>query len=320
MRWLWVIAALIALTLGGCTSSAPNRSSRSDSGPDRIPRGVLSQPDPVPRDEPLSASGNSLSYVVFGKRYYRLPTARNFDETGVASWYGRKFHGRLTASGEPYDMYKMTAAHKSIPLPTFARVTNLENRRSVVVRINDRGPFVGERLIDLSYAAAAKLDMLKAGTAKVRVVALSGVPSATPTPEPLVQIAAGGQPLTQGVFVKPYEDPKPIISPLPGSEAPAEANRTQPPPSAVLASASGRFLQIGAYGSFAAADELRERLQGAVAGEVFVSKLPTSALFRVRIGPFATGAQLAAARVTLREQHSIDAIVVAVAEARQTCC
>jgi len=169
-----LFALLGALVLAGCGSTNPvpgaGGSSTVDSGPDRIPAGVLSQPDPIPRDEPLSASGNSLSYVVFGKRYHRLDTARDFDEVGVASWYGRKFHGRLTASGEPYDMFGMTAAHKSIPLPTYARVTNLANSRSVIVRINDRGPFVDDRLIDLSYAAAAKLDMLGTGTAKVRVV------------------------------------------------------------------------------------------------------------------------------------------------------
>ena len=130
----------LALLASGCqgTPSKPP----GDSGPLRIPAGVLSQPDPVPRDEPLSASGNALSYVVFGKRHSRLQSARGFDETGVASWYGRKFHGRLTASGEPYDMFSMTAAHKSLPLPTFARVTNLANNRTIIVRVNDRGPFV----------------------------------------------------------------------------------------------------------------------------------------------------------------------------------
>ena len=170
-----IFAVLLTLVLlAGCQNTLSGRS--QDGGPERIPAGVLTQADPVPRDEPLSASGNSLSYVVFGKRYSRLGSAAGFDETGIASWYGDKFHGRLTASGEPYDMYAMTAAHKSIPLPTFARVTNLDNNRSIVVRINDRGPFVGDRLIDLSYAAAAKLDMLGKGTAHVRVVSLSGVP------------------------------------------------------------------------------------------------------------------------------------------------
>ncbi len=306
-QWRVLSGLLLSLVLWGCQYSAPSSSPGTDSGPLRIPAGVLSQPDPVPRDEPLSASGNSLSYVVFGKRYYRLDSARNFDETGVASWYGRKFHGRLTASGEPYDMFSMTAAHKSIPLPAFARVTNLANNRSVVVRINDRGPFVDDRLIDLSYAAAAKLDMLDKGTANVRVVTLSGVPGES---VPLQTAAT--------VYVKPYQEPQPILS-LP-SPTPGATIAPQPGGDIVLASSSGRFLQIGAYGSFAAADELRVRVDGSVVGVVFVSKLPSSALFRVQIGPFTTAAELAAAKATLLERHSIDAIVVALAEAQPSCC
>ena len=264
--------------------------------------------------------GNALSYVVFGKRYNRLASARSFDETGVASWYGRKFHGRLTASGEPYDMYSMTAAHKSIPLPTYARVTNLANDRSVVVRINDRGPFVGSRLIDLSYAAAAKLDMLAAGTANVRVVALSGVPGEdNQQTQASVQIAAVEPSIPS--FKKPYEEPRPVLSgpvslPVssPGEESGASGELL------LLASPASQFLQIGAYGSFMAADELRTRMEGSVRGEVFVSKLPSGSLFRVRIGPFSSGAELAAARDILRDRHSINAIVVAPAEARSTCC
>lgn len=334
----------LALILAGCTSTLPDpgkgRANPTDSGPLRIPDGVLTQPDPVPRDEPLSASGNSLSYVVLGKRYHRLNSARNFDQTGVASWYGRKFHGRLTASGEPYDMFGMTAAHKSIPLPTYARVTNLVNQRSVIVRINDRGPFVDDRLIDLSYAAAAKLDMLKKGTANVRVVALSGTPAEGGQPAaPLdIQTAAAPPPTVPAsvpttatspapIYVKPYTDPQPILN-LPAeavvtvpaivAQAPAPAvSRPQP---VLLASSEGRYLQIGAYQSYATADELRARIDGGVAGDVFISKLPSDTFYRVRVGPFATAADLAAARAILRERHAIDAIVVAATEASPTCC
>src|SRR5690606_25596328 len=125
-----------------------------------------------------SARGNPPFYEVFGRRYHVLDSAENFVERGIASWYGRDFHRLPTSSGEPYDMYGMTAAHKPRPLPTWVEVTNLENGRQVIVRVNDRGPFVGDRVIDLSYAAAEALDMIRAGTARVEVRAL-GAPAGT---------------------------------------------------------------------------------------------------------------------------------------------
>ena len=130
-------------------------------------------PDAVPRIEPRSAHGNPPFYDVLGHRYFVLAAADGYNERGVASWYGPTFHGGNTSSGEPYDMYGMTAAHKTLPLPTYARVTNLRNGKSIVVRINDRGPFVANRLIDLSYTAAAKLDMIREGTTLVEVRALT---------------------------------------------------------------------------------------------------------------------------------------------------
>jgi rare lipoprotein A len=129
-------------------------------------------PDAVPRPEPLSRYGNIPSYQVDGRTYHTLRSSHGYRERGVASWYGSEFQGRLTSNREPYDMYAMSAAHKTLPLPTYARVTNLANGRSVVVRINDRGPFHADRIIDLSYTAAAKLDILQAGTGLVEVQAL----------------------------------------------------------------------------------------------------------------------------------------------------
>jgi rare lipoprotein A len=134
-------------------------------------------PDATPRNEPRSRYGNPPFYDVFGKRYYVMPSSVGYVERGVASWYGPGFHEVRTSTGEPYDMYGMTAAHKTLPLPAYVRVTNLQNGRSIVVRVNDRGPFVGNRIIDLSYTAAAKLDMLRNGTAFVEVRALdAGAP------------------------------------------------------------------------------------------------------------------------------------------------
>ena len=126
----------------------------------------------VPKVEPKSRYGNPDSYVVFGKRYYVMDSSKGYVEEGIASWYGTKFHGRKTSSQETYDMYAMTAAHKSLPLPTYALVTNKENGRSIIVRINDRGPFHGNRIIDLSYAAATKLGIVAKGTGLVEVRAI----------------------------------------------------------------------------------------------------------------------------------------------------
>lgn len=161
------------------------------------PLNIASIPDAVPRIEPRSAHGNPPFYTAMGKRYYVLGASDGYVERGVASWYGPTFHGVNTSSGERYDMYGMTAAHKTLPLPTYVRVTNLRNGRSITVRVNDRGPFVGNRLIDLSYTAAAKLDMIRDGTSFVEVRALE--PGGTPdnltrtseTPPPTLYVQAG---------------------------------------------------------------------------------------------------------------------------------
>ena len=162
-----------ALLLAACATAPQRPLTPAPAGPPDI----RSIPDAVPRPEPRSAHGNPPFYDALGKRYFVLTLADGYLERGVASWYGPTFHGGNTSSGEAYDMYAMTAAHKTLPLPTYARVTNLRNGRSVVVRINDRGPFVANRLIDLSYTAAARLDMVRDGTTLVEVRALApGVP------------------------------------------------------------------------------------------------------------------------------------------------
>ena len=164
--------SLLLLQIYGCSTLPPSRYSLSqDRAPDRVVD-FNRIPDATPRPEPLSRYGNPDSYVVQGKRYYRLDSSAGYSKRGTASWYGEKFHGHRTSSGEPFNMYRMTAAHKTLPLPTYARVTNLENGRSVVVKINDRGPFHDDRIIDLSYAAAGKLGILAKGTGRVEVVTL----------------------------------------------------------------------------------------------------------------------------------------------------
>jgi rare lipoprotein A len=200
--WRTAATALAALTLAGCSvfvhraAPPPAAAAPPPSVPVSPPAGPEAIPDAVPRAEARSAHGNPPFYDVLGQRYYVLAAADGYVERGVASWYGPTFHGGNTSSGEPYDMYGMTAAHKTLPLPCYARVTNLHNGRSVVVRINDRGPFVANRLIDLSYTAAAKLDMLREGTTLVEVKVLTpGAPDnltrSAAAPPPALYLQAG---------------------------------------------------------------------------------------------------------------------------------
>jgi rare lipoprotein A len=167
---------LLLIALVGCASTPPRPSTSRDNGRDgpplALPPGLLQTPDARPRIEPLRIGGPNKPYDVQGQRYVPLTTDVAFSESGGASWYGRKFHGQPTSSGEVFDMFAMTAAHKTLPIPSYARVRNPANGRAVVVRINDRGPFVAGRVIDLSYAAALKLGVL-AGVAAVQVQRLT---------------------------------------------------------------------------------------------------------------------------------------------------
>ena len=161
---VWIVVPLLAAFQAGCASHRQ--------GDDEIPPHIARIPDAVPKVEPLSKSGNPEFYEVSGKRYYVQRKRRGYVERGLASWYGKPFHGRQTSSGEIYNMHAMSAAHKTLPLPTYARVTNVENGRSIVVRINDRGPFDDARVIDLSQTAAIKLGVVRQGTAMVEVRAI----------------------------------------------------------------------------------------------------------------------------------------------------
>lgn len=191
---------LVALALSACSTVVrePGPARPPGEPADGPPDGVLdvSRIVPVvPRPEPRSPYGNHSPYTVLGETYRLRPSAAGYRERGLASWYGTKFHGRLTSSGEPYDMHQLTAAHRTLPLPTFAEVRNLDNGRSIIVRINDRGPFHPERIIDLSWAAAVKLGIDQAGTGPVEVRAITfdepAVPAVRPARLPvLLQVGA----------------------------------------------------------------------------------------------------------------------------------
>jgi rare lipoprotein A len=240
--------------LSGCGSPLPTPSGEVD-GPPVEHRDVSQVPDAVPRVEPRSRGGNMKSYVVLGKRYHTLPASKGFSERGIASWYGRKFHGRLTSNGEVYDMYAMSAAHKRLPIPTYVEVVNLENGRRVVVRVNDRGPFHENRIIDLSYTAASRLGMLGKGTALVEVRAIDPAGSA----EPGTQASQGRADAQDVAGVEPRI-----------------------------------YLQAGAFSSGDNAERLRRQLQQSLAREVRVIPATTGEgpVHRVQVGPL-TSVELA---------------------------
>ena len=215
--------------------------------------------DAVPRPEPRSKYGNGPVYEVLGKRYTVMPSADGYRERGVASWYGKKFHGNLTSSREPYDMYAMTAAHKTLPLPTYVRVRNLRNDKSIIVRVNDRGPFVHNRIIDLSYSAALKLDMVTDGTSLVEVTAIN---------------------FEQPQGDRPTRISTPSTPPAPSAEPAATAAPVTNP---------SVYVQVGAFGDRTNAERRLEALSLARIDNAFIHEERSTdrVLYRVRIGPVA---------------------------------
>ncbi len=241
-----LVALLLFAVVAGCGANRP-QDGPPRSGGSEI-RGLPG--DAVPRPETRSRYGNGPVYEVFGKNYAVMSSATGYKERGVASWYGKKFHGNLTSNREVYDMHGMTAAHKTLPLPTYVRVRSLSNNRSVVVRVNDRGPFVNNRIIDLSYSAAKKLDMVGTGTGLVEVEAIT--------------FAGPGDQLQQ-----PQQPPQPQAT----AYEPRNPNHI--------------YVQIGAFGSRANADRRVSLLRsgGIGAAAVHADTTVSPALYRVRMGP-----------------------------------
>lgn len=296
---------LVGLALAGCGGS-PKRG---------IDLGDV--PGAKPRAEPKARYGNMKSYVVFGKTYYPKSTSRGHVERGIASWYGPKFHGKKTSSGERYDMHQWTAAHKTLPLPTYALVTNLENGRNLIVKVNDRGPFVGDRIIDLSYAAAKELGVDQKGTAMVEVTSIDPRDHDGEVPKTLriADAALDAERSRRETAPERRETPATTrhgvssAGALAGSPAaattrssafdsppavPAAATTSRPEARPAVASSGGGFyLQVGAFGARANAEQMRRRLRGQLATPVTIADADMSgagarALYRVRVGPVAS--------------------------------
>jgi rare lipoprotein A len=301
---LWLTAAA-AVGLSGCVG-APRHNAPPPAVPAPPPSTAAAPafetvPDAIPRFEPRSLYGNPPFYDVFGKRYFVMASSVGYVERGVASWYGPGFHKVRTSMGEIYDMYGMTAAHKSLPLPAYVRVTNLENGRSCVVRINDRGPFVGNRIIDLSYTAAAKLDMLRNGTAMVEIRALQPVDPAgnthittaalVPQTAALPSASGAALPTPPSALIEtplpsdPARLPEPTAPPA-ANGLPAGAPPIAPAP-VTSAPVRSLYVQAGAFADPANAERLADKLRGGGYGKVFVrdDMIGGRKFYRVRIGP-----------------------------------
>lgn len=277
---LLVVATICALTITACSPYQIK-----DSAP-KTPTRIDRTEKVVPKVEPKSKYGNPKSYVVFGKRYYTLPFSKGYVEQGIASWYGTKFHGRRTSSGETYDMYAMTAAHKTLPLPTYARVTNKKNGRSIIVRINDRGPFHDNRIIDLSYAAATRLGIVTMGTGLVEVRAID------PRANQLAEDRSGKISTMADGLVD-------VVIPVSNAQTDDTAIK-QKSASSPLTSVPqseenqiGIFVQIGAFHSQQNAYKLRNQFKAFQLGQLDVKtdKLEDTPIYKVRIGPMSTAEQ-----------------------------
>lgn len=308
------IFACATILIAGC--SGPKRKSGGgyykDDGPgSRVPANIEAIPNAVPKIE-THAPANRRPYVVFGKRYVPVSDERPFRQTGVASWYGRKFHGNKTANGETYDMYAMTAAHPTLPLPSYARVTRAGSGKSVIVRINDRGPFHSSRIIDLSYVAAAKLGLIGPGSGQVIVEAITNddirnnayqgrdqpVPKAIPIPN--------AQPPASPPVLTAQAKPDPLDALLmdvamPGFQASALA---QPKTEEYAADAPQIFLQYGAFSARENAirlvSSLNQKIRHIEHRRAEVSS--SEAIHRVHIGPYATRTQAVNAALRIQSE------------------
>lgn len=261
-----------------------------DDGPgDNAPADIDAIPDAMPRPEPLHRFANN-PYSVLGQDYVPFRELKPYKARGIASWYGRKFHGQKTSSGEPYDMYGMSAAHPTLPIPSYVRVTNPANGKAVVVRINDRGPFHADRLIDLSWTAAAKLGYLGEGSTLVEVESLipgqeSIPPPASATPDPIAQIAQATR--TESVPLRPLPE---------------------------VQGAGGHYIQLGAFGNRDNAEALRAHLArelgdlGDLSDKLVINV--TGPLFRVQLGPWPDAPAARRAGDRVREQLGLASVVV----------
>lgn len=302
----WGLPLCIAVLLAGCASGPGPRtasSSQRDGAPTQAPADLASLPDPVPRIEPIRKGGPNKPYEVLGQAYAPLAEDVPWRESGVASWYGTKFHGRRTASGELFSMYGLTAAHRTLPIPSYARVRHVKTGKSVIVRINDRGPFHASRVIDLSYAAAVKLGMASAGNAQVEVTRLTfddirrGVwdTDATPGREDAPEVAA-------------VEAPADIVS---ERVSPPASAITSPPARAYTPAQRGFYVQLAAMRQREGVDRLHQRVSNELTGLMpMLAVFHEASLYKLKVGPYTTRQDALLAADQAREALQLNPMVV----------
>ena len=254
-------------------------------GPPKVIQDMSQISNAIPKSEPLARYGNHSPYTVLGKTYHVMKTSAGYQEEGMGSWYGEKFAGRKTSSFEPYDPFAMTAAHKSLPLPTYVRVTNLENLKEIIVKVNDRGPFHGGRIIDLSYAAAAKLDYMEKGTARVRVEAINIPNATTSTPRDTTHGTSASKSTTQ---------------------ATRTATHIKPSFDSLI------YLQVGAFSQLSTAQHLQTKLISALSSPVTITSAgdTDSQLHRVQVGPFQNEMNAILVSEQIKKQNMGDPLII----------
>ncbi|CAM5786630.1 septal ring lytic transglycosylase RlpA family protein [Castellaniella caeni] len=298
------VLGVILLVLAGCASRSGGY--YKDDGPgDRVPANIDAIPNAVPKIE-QHAAANFRPYEVFGVRYVPIGENQPYRREGVASWYGRKFHGEKTANGETYDMYAMTAAHPTLPIPSYARVTRVGSNRSIIVRINDRGPFHPGRIIDLSYVAAAKLRLIGPGSGRVVVQAITNADIRAGRYQDDSPLLASGTDTTEAA------SPAPVSAPV----QPRAVQPSLPPPAPPLATPihrsapGGIYLQFGAFASAENAQALAQKVNAQMdqgLGQASVSQ--QASLYKVRMGPYASRDEASQTAATLATSAGLNPVV-----------
>ncbi|MDX9844446.1 MAG: septal ring lytic transglycosylase RlpA family protein [Aquabacterium sp.] len=307
----WGGALCVAALLAGCASGPETRTatpSQRDGAPAQAPADLASLPDPVPRIEPIRKGGPNKPYAVLGQSYEPIAEDVPWREQGVASWYGTKFHGRRTASGELFSMYGLTAAHRTLPIPSYARVRHVKTGKSVIVRINDRGPFHASRVIDLSYAAAVKLGMASAGNAQVEVTRLTfddirrGVWGSESSS---ADEAAAGSATAEVAAV-------PAPAALVSERVSAASVPSSPPPSRAHTPAQrGFYVQLAAMRQREGVDRLQQRVSSELADLLpMLAVFHEASLYKLKVGPYATRQDAVVAAAQAREALQLSPMVV----------
>lgn len=286
---LLLLAALSAI-LVACSSTEQKpptvipSTQTTDSAP-KVPDNLPHAPDAIPQPVTRTRAGNKSPYTVLGKTYTLLSDSRGYRERGYASWYGTKFHGRRTANGEVYDMWLMTAAHKTLPIPSYVRVTNVSNGRSVIVKVNDRGPFHSDRIIDMSYGAALKLGFVDKGVTQVDIVDVTPVAGQATAPKPVATdtVPANASTMTNSTVT---------------NSASESANSSVNSP----VNSRGDYYQVGAFKEVANATRLQKKLSGLLSVPVYITSNDDKSWYRVRVGPITSAQENAETRQVLFEQ------------------